>query len=277
MESAFREALTFREGFDKERFRHNLNELLDAFSIGNTELARYLSYDASCLSRIRSGQRTPRDTAAFALSVGRFVARRCQSGGELEQLAALIGASLPADAGNEEYAREVAQYLCAKDAVGSTGNMERFLQKMDEFDLEEYIRVIHFNEIKAPTSPLQLPTARFYTGLSELMDAQLDFLKATVLSRSNSPVTMYSDLPMVVRNVKGYRNLQKKLREQSPEEVEKDPDFKVTIQTTRQVWGAIVALGILAGTTLAFSVFRSGRSLRSMTPLLWPCLFYASH
>lgn len=66
---------------------------------------------------------------------------------------------------------------------------------------------------------------------------------------------MYSDLPMVVRNVKGYRNLQKKLREQSPEEVEKDPDFKVTIQTTRQVWGAIVALGILAGTTLASSVF----------------------
>lgn len=41
------------------------------------------------------------------------------------------------------------------------------------------------------------------------MDAQLDFLKATVLSRSAGPVTMYSDLPMVVRNVKGYRNLQK--------------------------------------------------------------------
>lgn len=196
VEGAFRDALTCQESFDKERFRHNLNELLDAFSIGNTELARYLSYDASYLSRIRSGQRTPRDTAAFALSVGRFLARRCQSGGELEQLGALIGASLPADAGNEEYARETAQYLCAKDAAGSAGNMERFLQKMDEFDLEEYIRVIHFNKIKAPTSPIQLPTARFYTGLSELMEAQLDFLKATVLSRSDSPVTMYSDLPM---------------------------------------------------------------------------------
>ena len=65
VETAFREALTFREGFDKERFRHNLNELLDAFSIGNTELARYLSYDASYLSRIRSGQRTPRDSGVF--------------------------------------------------------------------------------------------------------------------------------------------------------------------------------------------------------------------
>ena len=196
VETAFRDALTAKEAFDKEHFCRNLNELLDAFSIGNTELARYLSYDASFLSRIRSGQRTPRDAAAFALSVGRFVARRCQSGGQREQLAALIGASLPADAGNEEYARSVAQYLCAGSSPESAGNMDRFLQKMDEFDLDEYIRVIHFDEMKAPTSPIQLPTARFYTGLPELMDAQLDFLKATVLSRSASPVTMYSDLPM---------------------------------------------------------------------------------
>lgn len=196
VETAFRDALTAREAFDKEHFCRNLNELLDAFSIGNTELARYLSYDASFLSRIRSGQRTPRDAAAFALSVGRFVARRYQSGGQREQLAALIGASLPADAGNEEYARAAAQYLCAGSSPESAGNMDRFLQKMDEFDLDEYIRVIHFDEMKAPTSPIQLPTARFYTGLPELMDAQLDFLKATVLSRSASPVTMYSDLPM---------------------------------------------------------------------------------
>ena len=54
VETAFRDALTAKE----------------AFSIGNTELSRYLSYDASYLSRIRSGQRTPRDAAAFALSVG---------------------------------------------------------------------------------------------------------------------------------------------------------------------------------------------------------------
>ena len=63
------------------------------------------------------------------------------------------------------------------------------------------------------------------------------------------------NLPMIVRNVKQYRNLQKKIREQSAEEGEKDPDFKVTIQTTKQVWISIVLMGILAGTTLAFSLF----------------------
>ena len=196
VETAFRDALTSREAFDKGRFCRNLNELLEAFSISNMELARYLSYDASYLSRIRSGQRTPRDAAAFALSVGRFVARRCQNGGEREQLAALMGASLPADAGNEEYARRVAQYLCEGTSPENAGNMDRFLQRIDEFDLEEYIRVIHFDEMKVLTSPIQIPAARFYTGLQELMDAQLDFLKTTVLARSDSPVTMYSDLPM---------------------------------------------------------------------------------
>ena len=196
VETAFRDALTSREAFDKGRFCRNLNELLEAFSISNMELARYLSYDASYLSRIRSGQRTPRDAAAFALSVGRFVARRGQNGGEREQLAALMGASLPADAGNEEYARRVAQYLCEGTSPENAGNMDRFLQRIDEFDLEEYIRVIHFDEMKVLTSPIQIPAARFYTGLQELMDAQLDFLKTTVLARSDSPVTMYSDLPM---------------------------------------------------------------------------------
>ena len=196
VEAAFRDALTVQGAFDKARFCQNLNELLEAFSIGNMELARYLSYDASYLSRIRSGQRTPRDVAAFALSVGRFVLRRCQSAGERERLAALIGASLPAEAGNEECARCVAQFLCTGSSPERAGNMSRFLQKMDEFDLEEYIRVIHFDEMKVPTSPLQLPTARFYTGLPELMEAQLDFLKATVLARNMSSVTMYSDFPM---------------------------------------------------------------------------------
>ena len=127
VEAAFRDALTAQGAFDKARFCQNLNELLETFSIGNMELARYLSYDASYLSRIRSGQRTPRDSASFALSVGRFVIRRCQNPGERERLAALIGVSLPAGAGNEECARSVAQYLCAGSSPESAGNMSRFL------------------------------------------------------------------------------------------------------------------------------------------------------
>ena len=39
----------------------------------------------------------------------------------------------------KECARSVAQYLCAGSSPESAGNVSRFLQKLDEFDLEEYI------------------------------------------------------------------------------------------------------------------------------------------
>ena len=59
--------------------------------------------------------------------------------------------------------------------------------------------------MKVPTAPFQLPTSKTYFGLKEMMESELDFLKATVLSKSMEPVIMYSDMPL--------------------EEMGKDPDF----------------------------------------------------
>lgn len=56
-----------------------------------------------------------------------------------------------------------------------------------------------------PSVPFQLPTSKAYYGLKEMMNSELDFLKATVLSKSMSSVIMYSDMPM--------------------EEMAKDPEF----------------------------------------------------
>ena len=196
IDKAFRASRVTEGPVDAERFRQNLNELLEAFSVGSNELAKYLNYDASYLSRIRSGQRMPRDAAAFAESVGFFVVRRCRNAADREQLRILTGSDLKGDAKNEDYVRAVVQYLCTSDSLPAGGGIGNFLRKMDDFDLEEYIRVIHFDEMKPPTVPIRLPNSRFYTGLSEIMDAQLDFLKETVLSRSDGAVTMYSDMPM---------------------------------------------------------------------------------
>ena len=69
---------------------------------------------------------------------------------------------------------------------------------MDEFNLDDYIRVIHFNELKVPTAPLQLPGSKNYFGLKEMMNSELDFLIATILSKSQEDVIMYSDMPIEV-------------------------------------------------------------------------------
>lgn len=53
--------------------------------------------------------------------------------------------------------------------------------------------------------------------------------------------------------MRSYRNLKKKLREKSEEELEKDPDFHVDIPTVRQVWLIIALLCILAVSLLALA------------------------
>ena len=45
--------------------------------------------------------------------------------------------------------------------------MEHFLHTLNDFDLNEYIEAIHFNELKVPTAPFQLPVTRNYFGLKE--------------------------------------------------------------------------------------------------------------
>ena len=70
------------------------------------------------------------------------------------------------------------------------------MNRLDEFNLNEYIKVIKFDELKVPSVPFQLPSAKAYYGIEEMMESELDFLKATVLSKSTAPVIMYSDMPM---------------------------------------------------------------------------------
>ena len=79
--------------------------------------------------------------------------------------------------------------------AGNDG-ISTFLGKLDDFDLGEYIKAIRFDELKVPSVPFQIPSSHAYFGLKEMMESELDFLKATVLSRSAAPVIMYSDMPM---------------------------------------------------------------------------------
>lgn len=76
------------------------------------------------------------------------------------------------------------------------GSIAQFLNKLDEFDLNEYIQAIRFDEMRVPSVPFQIPLSKTYFGLDEMMESELDFLKTTVLSKSMAPVTMYSDMPM---------------------------------------------------------------------------------
>ena len=189
---------------DQELFRQKLNMLISVLKINLSGLCRCTNYEASALFRIRSGSRKPSEPAKLAADIARYVAETTDKCTEKENLAGLLDCSVNELSDFSARFERVLHWLIDGRSCQSD-NMASFLGKLDDFDLDEYIRVIHFDTLKVPSVPFQLPTSKTYRGLEEMMASELDFLKATVLSKSKASVIMYSDMPM--------------------EEMAKDPDF----------------------------------------------------
>lgn len=176
----------------------NVNTLFTVLSISTSELAKFLNYDASYISRIKSGERQPANPELFLANTALFIVKRYNKETELSILANLLDCSLEDLREEQMYLSLLRHWLQTKhtDTDKEQQSLSHFLQKLDEFNLDDYIRVIHFNELKVPTAPFQFPGSKNYFGLKEMMNSELDFLKATVLSKSQEDVIMYSDMPI---------------------------------------------------------------------------------
>lgn len=190
---------------DKESLCSNFNTLVTGLDINLSQMCKYINYDVSTVFRFRNGTRKPAEPKKFAVYVASYVSTIVQDEGQKYQLSKIIGCDPNSLSAAEERKEKIREWLLSGNATVPKSNITNFLNKLDEFDLNEYIKAIHFDEMKVPSLPFQLPTSKYYYGIKEMMESELDFLKATVLSRSKKPVTLYSDMPM--------------------EEMAKDPDF----------------------------------------------------
>lgn len=188
-------SLVKNNAMDAAKLQKNFNILLTVLPINISELSKFLNYDASFISRIRNGQRQPANPREFALRIAGFTVRRCQNDSQRAIVADVIGCKPNELMDENTYQTLLFEWLIS-GAGASKDYMTNFLEKLDEFNLDEYIRAIHFDNLKVPSVPFQFPTSKSYFGLKNMMDSELTFLKATVLSRSKEPVIMYSDMPM---------------------------------------------------------------------------------
>lgn len=180
---------------DKEQLRKNFNTLLNILDINIARFCRYTNYDSSTIFRFRNGSRKPSDPTLFASSVAGFVSSEMDSPHNIAVMAKLF------DCDEKELSEQSARFSRIQNWLltgkgEKTDSILEFFEKLNSFDLNEYIKAIHFDEMKVPSLPFILPTSKKYRGLKEMMESELDFLKATVLSKSTAPVIMYSDMPM---------------------------------------------------------------------------------
>lgn len=181
-------------------FSDNLRILLNSFGIAGNRLARYLDYDPSYISRILAGTRRPADIQAFVDGVAAYVARNHFTEEGIAKAAALVGDLVnvaKADLGDVAvFEAAIRAFLLAGDNEPAVDPMNEFLEKLDEFDLNAFMREIKFDEMKVPTAPFQLPVSRTHSGIEQMKQAEIDFLKAAVTSRSTEDVILYSDMPL---------------------------------------------------------------------------------
>ena len=82
------------------------------------------------------------------------------------------------------------------DNTDRTSAVLKFVSLIDEFNLDDYIRAVHFDMLKVPTLPSHKGHSRRYFGIEGMKSAELDFLRAASLLPKGQNVYMYSTLPI---------------------------------------------------------------------------------
>lgn len=180
---------------DTEAMRHNLNMLIETLDFNINKLCSHVNYDSSTVFRIRNGSRKPSDPIKFAKDVADFAAYKTDLSGLEGELSELTGYDEETLKDPEKLSSAIADWLVSGTDMENE-SVSVFLNNLDSFDLNEYIRSIKFDQLKVPAMPFTLPGRKNYFGLEEFKESKISFIKATVLSKSMEPVTMYSDMPM---------------------------------------------------------------------------------
>ena len=178
-----------------EQLSKNFNSIVSALDINIADLARFIGYDASFLSRIRNGNTKPAKPQDFIESVCNFVVTKYSSSDNKNTIAILLSCDPNELDNNADYLLKLSNWF-ATNISSNNKYISDFLNNLDTFDLNQYIKAIHFDELKIPFVPFYKTSSRNYYGIDEMKKGELDFFKATVLSKSSDPVFMCSDMPI---------------------------------------------------------------------------------
>ena len=182
------------DNFDYITFSNNLNTLITTLNINTNEMSKYIIFDASHISRIRYGKARPSNPIEFSNKICSYVFSRYKNSEAINNLQVIIGCKKN-DLSNIKIYNTLFAWLTSK-ATPIKSPASDFLYNLDSFNLDDYIKVIKFNELKVPSIPFYKVKTKHYYGLEEMKEGELNFFKATILSKSKEDIFMCSDMPM---------------------------------------------------------------------------------
>lgn len=180
----------------KKDFCTNFKLLLNTLSINVKALSQDLNFEASYLYRIKKGERYPSDLEEFTSKIACYAANHYQDSNTKTLFSSLANTTEDTIASQKLYEERIFSFLLSQSQTTQLESVAGFLNKLDQFNLDDYIKTIHFDDIKTPTLPFQLPANNTYYGVEHMRTAELDFFKTTVLSKNVHTIFMHSTMPM---------------------------------------------------------------------------------
>ena len=182
------------DDFDYTTFSNNLNTLITSLNINTHEMSKYIVFDASHISRIRYGKAKPSNPVEFSNKICSYILNRYKNPDDINNLMMIIGCKR-SDLSNEKIYSTLFNWLTS-EIVPVKNQISDFLHHLDSFNLDDYIKVIKFDELKVPCIPFYKAKTKHYYGIEEMKQGELNFFKGTVLSKSKEDIFMCSDMPM---------------------------------------------------------------------------------
>ena len=164
----------------------NFNKIITTLNVNINDMSKYISFDASHISRIRYGKTKPSDSNYFSKKVCDYIIHKYNSNEFINIFPQLKDSDNLSDL--------IYEFLTIQ--MEDDKEVSNFLNKLDDFNLGEYIKAINFDSLKVPSIPFYRAKTRNYYGLEEMKNGEIDFFKATVLSKSKEDIFMCSDMPM---------------------------------------------------------------------------------
>ena len=175
--------------FDYDLFSNKLNNLICSLNISVNDMSKFINFDASHISRIRYGKSKPSDVKEFSTKICNYILYKYNDNESKKIILTLIESDNLNNNDNSLF-----DWLLNNKS--SKNYIDDFLNNLDNFNLDKYIKAIKFDKLKVPSIPFYKIKSKNYYGIDEMKKGEIDFFKSSILSKSKEDIFMCSDMPM---------------------------------------------------------------------------------
>ena len=170
----------------------NFNTILEELEISNIKLAKYLSVDASWISRTRKGERRPTSRENFMNNFLEYLIKYYFEESHKKFYKTLIG-EFPEEISHRVFKIRMEEWFVG-DHFNQRDSVNGFLEKLDHFHLEEFLASKKILDLKIPTVPINLQIFKRFCGLEQIRKGMLEFFKAVIFSKKTGNILLYTNI-----------------------------------------------------------------------------------